>query len=135
MLKIIIIIIIIILLLQNNNEITYENLENLDDNKKCYIENKFINGEFKYIKSEIIDNYNLNTVDIIDCNDNRILGSCRNINKECIDFVTKEYCDNYKMTFSDKTCRDPLPYIWIDKADRPVNKQENNGEFLLFKKF
>ena len=61
MLKIIIIIIIIILLLQNNNEITYENLENLDDNKKCYIENKFINGEFKYVKSEINDNYNLNT--------------------------------------------------------------------------
>ena len=135
MLKIIIIIIIIILLLHNNDEITFENLENLDDNKKCYIENKFINGEFKYVKSEINDNYNLNTVDIIDCNDNRILGSCRNINKECIDFVTKEYCDNYKMTFYNKTCRDPLPYIWIDKANRPVNKQENNGEFLLFKKF
>jgi hypothetical protein len=110
-------------------------MENLDDNKKCYIENKFIDGEFKYVKSEITNNYNLNTIDIIDCNDNRILGSCRNINKECIDFVTKEHCDNYRMTFSNKTCRDPLPYIWIDKADRPVNKQKDNGEFLLFKKY
>jgi hypothetical protein len=132
MLKIIIIIIIILLLLfQKNNEM----MENLDDNKKCYIENKFIDGEFKYVKSEITDNYNLNTIDIIDCNDNRILGSCRNINKECIDFVTQEHCDNYRMTFSTKTCRDPLPYTWIDKADRPVNKQKDNGEFLLFKKF
>ena len=43
MLKIIIIIIIILLLFQRKNEM----MENLDDNKKCYIENKFIDGEFK----------------------------------------------------------------------------------------
>ena len=42
------------------------------------------------------------------------LGSCRNINKECIDFVNKDFCDKYKMKWSDKTCQQPSEYKWID---------------------
>jgi hypothetical protein len=37
---------------------------------------------------------------------NKELGSCRRINKECIDFVTKDFCDQYNMEWSNKTCND-----------------------------
>ena len=49
-------------------------------------------------------------------NNNNILGSCRNINKECIDFVDKNFCANYKMTWSKKSCHDPLDFVWEDRT-------------------
>ena len=50
---------------------------------------------------EIID-------DIINCNENNnIYGSCRLGNKECKDFVTKDFCNKYnKMIWSNKTCNE-----------------------------
>ena len=41
-------------------------------------------------------------------NNNNKLGSCRIINKECIDFVTQDFCDNYNMEWSNKTCNDSI---------------------------
>jgi hypothetical protein len=62
------------------------------------------------------------------------LGSCRNINKECIDFVDKEYCDKYHMTWSIKTCRDPLEYKWIDKINFIKPESKNDGSYIMFNK-
>lgn len=62
------------------------------------------------------------------------LGSCRNINKECIDFVDKDYCDRYHMTWSTKTCRDPLEYKWIDKINFIKPESKNDGSYIMFNK-
>jgi PIN domain nuclease of toxin-antitoxin system len=49
------------------------------------------------------------------------LGSCRNNVYECIDFVSKDYCDNMNtkyntnMTWSSNTCEIPLQYKLNDK--------------------
>jgi hypothetical protein len=66
--------------------------------------------------------------------DSKLLGSCRNINKECIDFVDKEYCDKYHMTWSIKTCRDPLEYKWIDKINFIKPESKNDGSYIMFNK-
>jgi hypothetical protein len=48
------------------------------------------------------------------CN-NKIIGSCRRFNKECIDFVDNDYCKKYSdMVWSNKTCNDPLDFTWKD---------------------
>ena len=36
--------------------------------------------------------------------DNNILGSCKNINFECKDFMTSKECKKYNMEWTDKTC-------------------------------
>ncbi len=61
------------------------------------------------------------------------LGSCRNINKECIDFVDKNFCNKYRMTWSAKTCHQPLEYTWIDpiKIELP-SKKPTDGTFKMF---
>jgi hypothetical protein len=61
-----------------------------------------------------------------------VIGSCRNINKECIDFVSKDYCDKYKMIWSEKTCHQPLPYIWKDRINRILPEKTIAGEFKMF---
>ena len=91
-------------------------------------------------KQLFIDGYNGWTNDR--CEDNLAkekdktfsLGSCRNINKECIDFVDKEYCDKYHMTWSIKTCRDPLEYKWIDKINFIKPESKNDGSYIMFNK-
>lgn len=120
---IIILIILFIILISNKKE----KFHNLKRNKCCLVENKFIpeeGGIFKYQTTELtgndcdIEKYRLdNNKQIVSkCNN---LGSCRNNNKECIDFVTNEYCNKYNMKWSNKTCRDNLSYQWIDKDIRP----------------
>jgi hypothetical protein len=61
------------------------------------------------------------------------IGSCRNINKECVDFVDKKFCDKYRMTWSSKTCHQPLEFTWVDPIhiDLPA-KQSGDGEFKMF---
>lgn len=110
-----------------------ENNENemLNSNKCClinkeYIEDKnsLLGGKFKYNYTKLENNdcnYKLydnnNTVQLLMnningwnndyCNkNNNLLGSCRFANKECIDFVTKSYCDNYNMKWTTKTCNE-----------------------------
>ena len=67
-------------------------------------------------------------------NNNNILGSCRNINKECIDFVDKKFCDDYKMTWSKKSCHDPLDFVWQDRISAPrPTASIYDGSVILFK--
>jgi len=117
----------------------------------CLVEKKFLPpGEFKYsfnkLKNEMCDpkHYNMdsNKQLFIEgdnnwsndmCNDN-ILGSCRWVNKECIDFVDKKICDKYKMTWSNRTCHNPLDYVWVDKTggNRALIKPKDNGGTVDF---
>jgi hypothetical protein len=65
-------------------------------------------------------------------NKNKVIGSCRMVNKECIDFVDKPFCDKIPdMVWSDKTCNNPifLPNNVI--IDNP-EKDTSNETFVLF---
>ena len=66
------------------------------------------------------------------CSDNNnILGSCRNINYECVDFVTKDFCNNMNkkhktnLIWSTNTCEQPLKFIFDDKVKYNVNSITN----------
>lgn len=110
----------------------------------CLVEKEFLPpGEFKYsfkkLKNEMCDpkyyNMNSNKQLFIEgdnnwsnemCNSNT-LGSCRWVNKECIDFVDKQFCDKYKMTWTNRTCHNPLDYTFQDKISRNLPKPKDNG--------
>jgi hypothetical protein len=80
----------------------------------------------------LIDNLN-NWSNHMCTSESNILGSCRNINKECIDFVTKDFCDKYKMKWSNKTCQRPLEFTWIDPIKIKLsNKNSDLGTFKMF---
>ena len=153
------IIIIIIIILFNNNTcekmadiVPYdENKLHIEKSNKCclvekqYIQNNSINGgDFKYIytikhdeecnpnkydmynKEILMDNENCNS-------ENSNLGSCRMINNECVDFVTKKYCNTIPgMVWSDKTCNNPLEFVWKDNIIRNVPEKNNDGVFTMF---
>ena len=38
------------------------------------------------------------------------LGSCRRIDRECVDFLTKKTCDKYKMRWEPVPCNTPVNY-------------------------
>lgn len=80
----------------------------------------------------LIDNLNNWSNDMC-TSESKKIGSCRNINKECIDFVTKDFCDKYKMKWSNKTCHQPLEFTWVDpiKIKLP-DKDSNLGNFKMF---
>jgi hypothetical protein len=138
------------------NELEYQPKSQI---KCCLVQNKYMpdssqmfQGTFKYkfrkleneqcnIKSNRLDNNSQLFIDGLNgwsntsCNEKtNKLGSCRNVNKECIDFVDKEYCDKYKMTWSKKTCREPFEYKWIDRTSftKPISKDD--GTFIMFDK-
>jgi len=129
--------------------------------KCCLIEKKYLpddnslyRGNFKYVYNskenkecdpslyEINNNQQLlidgvNNWSNNNCNDqNTILGSCRNINNECIDFIDKQFCDKISgMVWSEKTCNNPLEYVWQDKIVRNVPEKDNNdGSYIMFSK-
>lgn len=105
----------------------YKKLSNVQcDLKKYRLDNN---------KQLFIDGYNGWSNDRCDDNNEKNkIGSCRNANKECIDFVDKEYCDKYRMIWSTKTCRDPLEYMWINKTrfTKPIPKED--GSYIMFDK-
>ena len=138
-----------------------ENFEEITTNKCCLVQKKYLQdddsymgGKFKYIYNILEDDkcdrnlYKLNHENELlfdglnnwsnnNCNEyNTVLGSCRNVNKECIDFVDKNYCDKYNMKWSNKTCNENLDFIWIDRTNftMPVSEDPTNGEFKLFDK-
>ena len=90
----------------------------LDNNKQL-----FIDGYNEWSNNRCDDDEKKNKI-----------GSCRNVNKECIDFVDKEYCDKYHMIWSTKTCRDPFEYKWIDRTSftKPIPKED--GSYIMFDK-
>jgi hypothetical protein len=107
-------------------------------------------GSFKYIYSKMsnemcdinkyesdnnqqlfIDSYNGWLNEKCDSQTNNI-GSCRNINKECIDFVQQDFCKKYNMTWSEKSCHDPLDYQWVDRINLKLPKLKDDGKFIMF---
>ena len=60
------------------------------------------------------------------------IGSCRNVNKECIDFVDKDFCDDYNMTWSEKPCNMPLDFKFEDKIKLNYPKSSDPGTFTMF---
>jgi hypothetical protein len=132
------------------------NNENINSKVKCcLIEKKFIqtysnpSGDFKYIYNKLYDdkcNPNLYNIDnnkqlfiegVNDwsnnnCKDNKYIGSCRNMNKECVDFVSKEYCDHYKLVWNENTCQFNIPYKWDDKEKRVIAEKKIDDKFQLF---
>lgn len=133
--------------------------EPMKEIKCCLVEKKYLpdeknilggNFKYKYTKMEnemcqskkyILDNNKQLLIDGNNnwsndyCDENKTnLGSCRNVNKECIDFVSKIFCDKYNLTWSPKTCHDPLDYKWIDKTKftKPIPISDNT--YLMFNK-
>lgn len=90
----------------------------LDSNKQLFFE-----GENEWSNKYCSNNKNKNK-----------LGSCRYVNKECIDFTTIDFCKKYNMTWSEKTCRDPLAFKWVDKINLKLPKSKDDGKFILFNK-
>jgi len=146
-----IIIFLLYIVFQSNNIIEKLSYIYPDGEKSCcLIKKEYVidnnhpyGGDFKYIINNIKDcNYNAYILDDkqqINYGDNckkENIGSCRNINKECIDFVSKDFCDKYNMTWSNKTCQHPLDFVWKDpiKITLPSNYKKNNdnGEVKLF---
>ena len=118
--------------LEVNSNLYFElsNNNNNNNNKCCLIEKKYVPNEknikcrsYKY-DYKLLENNNCNFNNIStnnnqelkiegingwsndNCKNNNILGSCSyNNNKECIDFVDKNFCNNYYgMTWSSKPC-------------------------------
>ena len=130
--------------------------------KNQYIEDKpkniynMYDGNFKYIyeiKNEcnpLLYNLDNNTQLLVDgengwdnnnCNNTvtdskeKLIGSCRNANHECVDYMSKSECVKYKMIWSDLTCRDPLPYTWKEKIDTSDNIISKNKFSIINKLF
>jgi hypothetical protein len=139
------------------NDLTKEQGTNM---KCCLIEKKYVpssegmyGGNFKYIFKKLenencdlklfrLDNNKQlfiegnNNWNNNDCDENvKEIGSCRWVNKECVDFVDKEFCDKYKMTWSEETCHNATPYRWQDPINLQIPKPTDNGEYIMFKKF
>jgi hypothetical protein len=123
----------------NHNDVPTYYYNNYNNNNNCCLVNKKVgeNG-FTYTYEKLNDdncnpdNYttNNNTQLYIDgvnnwsndnCTDNK-LGSCRQSNKECVDFQSKDTCDKYKLTWSELTCNDPLPFVWQDKIAHNISQ-------------
>ena len=118
------------------------------DNKNCcLVEKKYIksnkdlySGTFDYniVKAEgdqCLKNYSQDsTKQVIFSNtcSRKSIGSCRNVNKECVDFVDKDFCDEYNMTWSEKPCNLPLDYKWEDKVKFKLPKSSDPGTFTMF---
>ena len=127
----------------------------------CLVEKKYVSdknelfgGNFKYIytkktneecnndlhnlnsnKQLLFDGVNNWSNKYCDNKSDVVLGSCRNINKECVDFVDKPFCDNYRMKWSPKTCHEPLDFVWIDPVKLTLPEYGNgDGSFILFDK-
>ncbi len=145
----------------NKERFEQQSFTKLSNVNCCLVEKKYVpnpnalfGGNFTYLftkkSNEQCDNklYNLNSNQqlLIDSDNNWtndfcsknpknldfLIGSCRNINKECIDFVNKEFCDKYKMKWSNKTCHDPSDYTWIDPIKNISPDKLNNGTFKMF---
>lgn len=124
----------------------------------CLVEKKYLpspdelyEGNFKYVFTKKSgeqcnsSEYNLNSnIELlIDgennwsnsfCSPNKQkIGSCRNINKECIDFVDKEFCDKYRMKWTTKTCHQPTDYTWVDPINLvDIPRPKGDGTFIMF---
>jgi hypothetical protein len=127
--------------------------------KCCFVEKKYLpdnnylnGGNFKYVYTNKENNecdpslYDLNNnqqllIDGVNnwsnekCNEQSTnLGSCRLINNECVDFVDKKFCDSVpEMNWSNKTCNNPLEFVWKDRIIRNVpERDKDDGSYIMF---
>lgn len=63
------------------------------------------NDEYPYNLCKLSDSNKLINTDPVK------LGSCRRVDRECIDFVNKQTCDKYNMRWEPVTCNTPIQYI------------------------
>ena len=145
-----------------SNIVPYSNQDYGDPNiniKCCFVEKKYLpnnnslySGDFKYNYTNkenkecdpSLYESNNNQQLLLDgvnnwsndkCNEQSSgLGSCRLINNECIDFVDKKYCESIpNMTWSGKTCNNPLEFTWNDRIIRNIpEKDKNDGSYNMF---
>ena len=74
---------------------------NIDNNLSNNNQNLFIVGQSDWKSNKYCSNTK---------NKEPIIGSCRNINFECKDFITKKECDKFKMRWSDVPCHQPIKF-------------------------
>ncbi len=133
-----------------NNRITLKNVANydynnklvnsnkLDNNNCCLVQKEFNNGEFSYKYTPLKnDQCNINLYELnnnntllfgkVDCKKtNKILGSCRKANMECIDFITENDCNKVtteakgdfflKFNYKNKNNVSSTKTIWSNKT-------------------
>jgi hypothetical protein len=145
-----------------DQDLTYDDLLTGDAKPKiscCLVEKRFLpnskemyNGSFTYTYKKMnnencnLDKFRLdnnkqlfisghNNWSNENCSKTKsILGSCRFVNKECIDFVTPDFCKKLNMKWSSNTCQTPLDYKWEDRAKISIPKLVDDGTFKLFDK-
>lgn len=99
------------------NEKCDPKLYDLDSNKQLFIEG---------------DNSWSNNLCSNDTTDKKKIGSCRYANKECIDYIDKASCDKLSMQWSERTCNQPLDFVFVDKIKLNYPKFANDGSVDLF---
>lgn len=109
-----------------NNDCNYDNY-NLDNNKQLLIENvnNWSNDYCNDLQSEInnsASNFSLE----------KMLGSCRQNNHECIDFISKDYCQSENLVWDKMTCNSQLPYKFVDKRILVQNEKNYDNNFRIF---
>lgn len=73
--------------------------------KECKLTDASNNNQTLFIHG--INGWNNKKCKKPDIKDDDYLGSCKRINFECKDFVTRSVCKKYGMEWSDKTCHTP----------------------------
>ena len=91
--------------------------------KKCKPYNNNIpeinKTEYYYVGSKNWDSNDKCSSKFLDENKQPYLGSCRNLNFECLDFVDKKTCDKFPgYTWSHKTCMDNIKFPIIYKENK-----------------
>lgn len=100
----------------------YKKMEecSLKDLKDTNMQNILIDGvngwNNKYCKDPELNNKNYNS--------DNMLGSCKNINFECKDFIPQKNCKKFNMEWTDKTCQTPY------QKPFKIKPYEFNGKIL-----
>jgi len=113
--------------LDNSNfEYTYKKLENDMCDPKLY--NLDVN---KQLFREGENDWNNNMCQ--PKNKSKKTGSCRYANKECIDYIDKKTCKKINLQWSEKTCQQPLDFVFVDKVKFKIPKfGDDGGKVNLF---
>jgi hypothetical protein len=118
-----------------SDEMCDASIYNLDSNKMLLIEgeNNWSN-EMCTLETQSISNLGWKSSALPRSNQTSNLGSCRRANKECVDFVDKQFCDKYMkdgMMWSDQPCNMPIYPEFIDRSKlNPV--KITNDTIILF---
>jgi hypothetical protein len=114
-----------------NNNAKPDTSNRLSSSKCCLVKKVFDGNDFKYIYNKYynddcnIDNFELdhNNQLLFEgyngwsneycSNDSNILGSCQHYDFECIDFVSKETCENYNKNIPADRLNRKVVYSWL----------------------